>query len=145
MSLESFPNELLIQIFKNMYPPGASETLAPYGLDDETLYPPHTYQTPGWQPTKGKAYTEFGRRHMYWTALFKADRAMQVIASISPRLRELSREILALRAEYIADWAKFIGEPPVMAWETLVQGTSHQVEFYADLMEHIDGESEVEG
>ena len=66
----------------------------------------------GWVPTKRRAYTEYDCRKMYWAALFKADKAMQVISTMDPRLRDLSREILDLRAEYITDWA--------MVWGTVL-------------------------
>lgn len=82
MSLEAIPNEILLQIFNDLYPPGAEKYWAPYELENEILYPPKSYQTPGWKPSIDQQYTKFDRTRQYWGALWKADLAMQAFAAM---------------------------------------------------------------
>ncbi|CAD6584524.1 MAG: hypothetical protein ASARMPRED_001785 [Alectoria sarmentosa] len=142
MSLEAFPNEILLQIFKDLYPPGAWKYWAPYELENETLYPPHSYQTPDWKPSTDPQYTNFDRTRQYWGALWKADLAMQAFAAMNHRLRELSRDILALRA---SNQVIMISMGPVLpedlTWGMLLRVMRSRDDTMASILETIDEEA----
>ena len=97
MPLDALPNEILLQILKDTYPPGTFQ--APYGLTDEILALPHTFQTPVSKPSKCAAKkSEYERCRQFFAALKNADMAMQRIAKTNEQFRRLSRDILVLRA-----------------------------------------------
>lgn len=130
MSLNSFPNEILLQIFKDLYPPGAFEDWEPRKLENETIYPPHSYLPPGWKPVIDAEFAERSRARHYVRALYRADLAMRGIAAMSPRLRELSRDMLVLRFQDKVVMRGYTSEllPKDETWEKLVQRVGNRDE-----------------
>lgn len=119
------PNEILLQILKDMYPPGAFKYWASSGPTDETIFPPLTGQTPGWTPARATAsasYTEIDRCRQYFAALEDADMAVQSIATMNHHFRGLSRDILVLRAaahEDVLPSLRWV-PPDELTWKKLV-------------------------
>lgn len=127
MSLDTLPNEILLQIFKHLYPPGAFECWVTYDLKNETLFPPRSFLPPGWKPAISEEYTEFNRTRHYLRAIYVADLAMRRIAGMNHHLCELSGDILVLRFKdktvtlYTSDVP-----PEEETWEMLVQIMRHR-------------------
>lgn len=145
MSLESPPNEILLQVLKDLNPPGAWDDLAAYSLTDETLRPPHSYQTPGWKPSRCVSFTEFDRSCHYWAALRKADLAMQGSATGSHRLREVSWDILVMRAKGTSLLSSTTqASADCLTWKLLVRAVDERKEFYGRLLEAIFEDEEEE-
>lgn len=130
MSLNSFPNEVLLQIFKDLYPAGAFDLFASYKLSNEDLYQP-----PDREPSVSAGCTSLDRGGHYMKALLKADMAMRSLAGTSHRFRELSRDILVLRARATL----IVGPIEALAggwtWGIVVRAVSDREDMLARMLE----------
>lgn len=139
MSLEALPNEVLLKIFKDLYPPGAFDPWTLDGLGVRIAYPPKSFMPRGWKKPKGPAlaksagYKKWNRARHYLKAILTGDLAMQGLASMNHRLHELSKDRLILRAK--GKWASpeqdkkiWVGPQQIpsaeMNWGTLVRAMS---------------------
>ena len=145
MSLESSPNEILLQVLRDLDHPGAWDDLAAYSLADETFYPPHSYQTPGWKPSRCVSYTEFNRSCQYWAALRKADLVIQGISASSHHMREVSWDILVLRAKGTSLLSSTTqASAGCLTWKLVSRAVDEREEFYGRLLEPIFEDEEEE-